>query len=103
MQPIAPQGNSGIAIASLVLSLVGLIPCFWLLQIPALLGVIFGLVGLSQTKNGARPGRGMAIAGLVIGLVLVVACVAVWVWFATSNKCVRDGSGWRCDTELSRR
>ncbi|MGZ4680586.1 MAG: hypothetical protein ACXVIH_11195, partial [Ilumatobacteraceae bacterium] len=29
----AKQGNSGMAIASLVCSLVGVIPCFWLFQI----------------------------------------------------------------------
>ena len=62
------------AIASLVCSLVGVIPCFWLFQIMGLLGTIFGFVGLKQTKNGRRPGRGLAMAGVIIGIVLVVAC-----------------------------
>jgi hypothetical protein len=55
-----------------VLSLVGLLPFFWILQLPGVLGVIFGGIGLSQTNNrsGYR-GRGMAIAGLVLGIVLV--------------------------------
>lgn len=39
------QGNSGMAIASLVCSLVGIVPCFWLFQIMGLLGTIFGFVG----------------------------------------------------------
>jgi len=88
--------NSGMAIASLVLSLVGIIPCFWGFQIPGLLGAIFGFVGLSQTKNNARRGRGMAIAGLVIGIILVLIAVAVWVYLFTSDDCVRDGFEFVC-------
>lgn len=95
MQP-APVGNSGMAIASLVLSLVGVIPCFWFFQVPGLLGVIFGFVGMKQTAENRQRGRGMAIAGLVIGIILVVACVAFWIWAATSGNCYRDGNTWRC-------
>jgi len=57
------------------------------------LGVIFGFVGLSQTKNGARNGRGMAIAGLVVGIIVVLAWVAIaadpdhCIEFGTSNNC----------------
>lgn len=90
------QGNSGMAIASLVLSLVGIIPCFWGLQIPGVLGIIFGFVGLSQTKDNARKGRGMAIAGLVVGIVLVVIAAALWIYIFTSDNCVRDGSSFTC-------
>ncbi len=95
MQP-AQQGNSGMAVASLVLSLVGLIPCFWGLQIPGLLGTIFGFIGMKQTADNARRGRGMAIAGLVVGIVLVVVCVAVWVYIATSDDCSWDNGTLRC-------
>ncbi len=94
--PAPMPTNSGMAIASMVLSLVGLIPCFWLFQVPGLLGLIFGFVGLNQTKDGARRGRGMAIAGLVIGIILVVLAVLLWVYFATSDNCYRDGGTWKC-------
>jgi len=97
MQP-APTGNAGMAVASLVLSLVGVLPCFWLVQIPGLLGIIFGFVGLKQTKDNVRRGRGMAIAGLVIGIVIVVACIAFWIYFATNADCYRDGTEWKCVT-----
>ena len=89
------SGKSGMAIASLVCSLVGVIPCFWLFQIMGLLGTIFGFVGLKQTKNGQRGGRGLAIAGVVIGIVLVLMCAAIWIWVANSN-CVRSGSRYVC-------
>jgi hypothetical protein len=84
------------AIASLVLSLVGVIPCFWALQIPGLLGFIFGIIGLRQTSGGARGGRGMAIAGLVIGIILLVICIAFWLYVATSGDCEFDDGQFRC-------
>ena len=94
--PIAgKRGNSGMAIASLVCSLVGVIPCFWGFQIMGLLGTIFGFVGLKQTRSGARGGRGLAIAGVVIGIVLLVICAAIWIYVATSD-CVRNGNSFVC-------
>lgn len=81
------------AIASLVCSLAGVVFC----GIPAVLGVIFGFVGLSQTKDGARNGRGMAIAGLVVGLVVVLAWGALWVAVAASpNNCIEFGNSNNC-------
>ena len=81
------------AIASLVCSLAGVVFC----GIPAVLGVIFGFVGLSQTKDGARNGRGMAIAGLVVGLVVVLAWGALWVAVAASpDHCIEFGTSNNC-------
>jgi len=65
-----PASTSGWAIASLILSIVGV----------SLLGVIFGHVALSQIKksNGMVGGRGLAIAGLIIGyLGIAVALILV--------------------------
>ncbi|MEP7047522.1 MAG: DUF4190 domain-containing protein [Ilumatobacteraceae bacterium] len=91
------QGNSGMAVASLVCSLVGLVPCFWFLQVMGLLGTIFGFIGLKQTKNNERGGRSLAIAGIIIGIVLVVACIAFWIYVANAN-CVRNGNSFNCTT-----
>ena len=91
----AKQGNSGIAIASLVCSLVGIVPCFWLFQIMGLLGTIFGFVGLKQTKNGARGGRGLALAGTIIGILLLVMSAAIWIYLSTAD-CVRTGNSISC-------
>jgi len=69
---IAPQQKtSGLAIASMVLGIV------WLGWLGSLLAVIFGHIALSQTKDGRAGGRGMAIAGLVLGYVGVLT----FVWF----------------------
>lgn len=77
--PPQPGRTNGMSIASLVLGLVGLPLCF--LLVPSLLAVIFGFVGLSQIKNDpSQRGRGMAIAGVVLGasiLALVVLALVV--------------------------
>lgn len=62
-----PPKTDGVSIASLVLSL---------LCCTGLIGLILGFVGLSRTKGGQRKGRGFAIAGIVIGIVSVLATVA---------------------------
>jgi uncharacterized membrane protein len=64
-----------------------------------LLGTIFGFIGLKQTKNGERGGRGLAMAGVIIGIVLVVACIAIWIYLLTSANCVRNGNRFDCTTK----
>jgi hypothetical protein len=63
--------TSGLAIASLVLGIV------WIFWLGSILAVIFGHVALSQIKRsmGALTGRGMAIAGLILGYLGIVTLV----------------------------
>ncbi len=72
--PLVQQTNS-MAIAALVSSLV-LAP----------LGIVFGHLALSQIKRSGDDGRGLAIAGLVIGyagtVLLVLSVILVVVYFA---------------------
>jgi hypothetical protein len=58
------------AIASLVSSLLG-----WVCAIGPILGIIFGFVALSQIKKTGQSGRGMALAGIIIGFVVVAIMV----------------------------
>jgi hypothetical protein len=66
-QPTAPvyvaQKTNGLAIASLVLGIV------WLWGVGSLLALIFGYVAKNQIDQslGREGGRGMAIAGIVLG------------------------------------
>jgi hypothetical protein len=55
----------GLAIASLVLGIL------WIYWIGSILAMIFGAVALRRinASNGWRTGKGMAIAGLVLGIV----------------------------------
>lgn len=71
--------TSGLAIASLVLGIVGIF--LFVIIIPSLLAVIFGLVSLPSINRsgGAVGGKGMAIAGVVLGaleLILLIALLA---------------------------
>lgn len=95
-----PQKTNGLAVASLVLSLVGVIPCFWWFQVPGLLGLIFGVVSRNQIKrsNGMQKGAGLAIAGLVIGIVLLVICAAFWAYVVFSGDCTFDNGSFTCET-----
>ena len=72
------------------------IPCFWFLPIPAVLGVIFGFVSRGQIKRTGAKGRGLALAGLIVGLVFVALGAIFWIYVATSDNCYRDGNSFRC-------
>ncbi len=99
MQPGGQQRTNGLSIASLVLGLVNIIPCFWFLPIPALLAVIFGFVSKGQiAKDPTYKGRGLAIAGLILGLIGVIGGILIWVVLATNGHCVRDGSSFNCNS-----
>jgi hypothetical protein len=70
-QPVS-GGTNGFAIASMVLGIL------WIWWIGSILAVIFGHVALGQIARQNQSGRGMAIAGLVlgyIGLLLLAAGV----------------------------
>ncbi len=81
-QPVyVVQGpTNGMATAALVLGILGtvfgLIPVtFWLGIILGALGIIFGFLGISRANRMGGERKGMAIAGLVLGIVGVVAGV----------------------------
>jgi hypothetical protein len=68
-QPVrAGQKTSGLAMAALITGIVSTITC-GALFLPA---IILGHLGMGATKNPAVQGRGMAIAGLVLGYVQLV-------------------------------
>jgi hypothetical protein len=71
----APRTN-GLAIASLVLGIVGLV-FFVFLMIPPILALIFGLVSHGQIRRsgGAQTGSGMAVAGIVMGIIGILLFV----------------------------
>jgi len=72
---------SGFAIAGFVCSLVGFF-LFLLTRFPFLLGtlgIIFSSIGLAQTIKKDKKGKGLAIAGLIIGILTVLL---FWFLFA---------------------
>lgn len=81
--PTQRATTNGLAIASLVLGIV------WIYWIGSILAVIFGHIALRQIDDTGRTqqGRGMAIAGLVLGYVGVgfLALFIVLLVAASSN------------------
>lgn len=78
--------GAGFAIASLVLGIfsviLGWIPVFgWIFVVLAL---VFAILALLKIKKGEASGRGMAIAGLVLGGIGLVIAVIVMITFITS-------------------
>jgi Domain of unknown function (DUF4190) len=84
--PPLPQqrlGPSGLSIASLVLGIIGMIPCLSVFFAP--LALIFGIISLVLAKQGQRP-RGMAIAGTTLGAVAILFFAGLMVFTHFSRK-----------------
>jgi hypothetical protein len=82
-----PQPSNGMAIASFVTSLAG---TFVLCGVSGIVGIILGVIALRRSKELQGTGRGMAIAGIVIGAVQLVLVVALAIVLIAVS--VHDGS-----------
>lgn len=94
-RPADAAPRSGLATASLVLSIVGIPMC--LLLVPSLLGLIFGIVGWGQTADGQRPGRGLAIAGTIVGATFLAIGIVVWILLLTVGDCETRNGEFTCE------
>lgn len=61
-----PPRTSGIAVASMIVSIASLVVC---LGFPGIVGLVLGIVGLNQVMRDGMRGRGFAITGIVVGAV----------------------------------
>ncbi|USX49171.1 DUF4190 domain-containing protein [Lentzea sp. HUAS12] len=64
-----PQTN---AILALVLSCVGFVTC----GVTSIVGVIFGHIAMGKIKRGEEDGHGMAVAGLIVGYLVIAGWLA---------------------------
>ncbi len=62
-----PPKSQQSAVLALVLSCVGFLCC-----LTAPVGIVFGHIALGKIKRGEEDGKGMALAGTIIGYVVVV-------------------------------
>lgn len=69
VQQGSPRTN-GLAITALVLGLIG----------GTILPIIFGHIALSQIRRSGENGRGMAIAGLILGYIGLAVAIALVIW-----------------------
>jgi Tfp pilus assembly protein PilE len=81
LAPTHPQQGNGMAVAGMILGIIGLALCWlpfvgWLC---ALIGIILGALGMSKAKQIGGRGKGMAIAGLICGIIGLMIGVLLFV------------------------
>jgi uncharacterized protein DUF4190 len=77
--PVA-RPTSTWSVAAMALGIAGVFIGWCTLGLPFVLAIIFGHIGLNETGRGARSGKGMAVAGLILGYVGTVVTVLIAVW-----------------------
>ena len=89
--PTASGNKNGLGVAALVLGLVGLLGGFIIpfSGLGSILAIIFGAIGLKRVKRGEASNRGMALAGLWLGIAGValsfIVVVVIGILMAASN------------------
>jgi len=75
---IAPERTSLLAVGSLIVSIISLVACC--VPGPGVLGVVMGVAALPgiSRSHGRVGGKGMAITGIVIGLIATLLSVLLW-------------------------
>ncbi|MCG5220373.1 DUF4190 domain-containing protein [Streptosporangium sp. KLBMP 9127] len=61
----------------MIFGLVGLFGGWCMLGIPCFIAVVLGHMATRKTKRGARSGHGMAVAGLMLGYIIIIPAVAI--------------------------
>jgi hypothetical protein len=86
--PYPPSGfhapaTNGLAIAALVLGLVGWVPC----GVGSILAVVLGFVARTQIRNsqGRQGGDGLALAGIILGFLAIAFWIAIFVVGTIAN------------------
>ncbi|MEV6979145.1 hypothetical protein [Kitasatospora sp. NPDC093806] len=74
--PLPPPRN-GLGTSAMVLGIVATamslaVILFWLSWLPAVLAVVFGVIGLRYARRGVATNRGMALAGVILGVVALL-------------------------------
>jgi hypothetical protein len=72
---------SGLAIASLTLGILGLVLSFCTIGVCSIMAIVFGAIAMKDIgrSRGLVTGRGMAISGLVMGIIGTTGWLALWI------------------------
>ncbi|WP_051225005.1 DUF4190 domain-containing protein [Pseudoclavibacter soli] len=93
MLPQAPAKTNTLATVSLVAGIVGLVGFAWFYGLVSVVAVITGHMALYRIKRSHEKGRGMAIAGLVlgyIGIAIILLIVAAVVYVMANPDILRE-------------
>jgi hypothetical protein len=86
-RPYPAPTTNGSALAGLIMGIIGLTPFGWVCCVPlfSILGIIFSSNGLSQINRNPmqQTGKGIAVTGLVLSILGLVAAFAIGTLFST--------------------
>lgn len=90
MQPYGmpmQQPKNGLGTAGMVVGIIGIVFtwCGWVGIILAILAVSFGGVGLARANRGEATNKGMAMAGVVLGVITLGLAIIFWVWLGATG------------------
>lgn len=85
--PASQGGTNGLAIAAMICGI-----CGFACLVPGLVGIILGIVSLPQIKRNEQSGRGMAITGIVLGSLWIVAFILLLVLGQHTSQQLGPGS-----------
>jgi len=74
--PVVPR-NNGMAVASMVLGIIGLVTCGAVVF--SVGAIIFGHVAQNQIKRTGEAGSGMAVTGLILGYIFAAIGLLYWI------------------------
>ena len=85
----------GMAVSSLVLGIIGLLlACLAFGAVFGIVAVILGVVALGRVRRGVNGGKGLAIAGIVTGvlavLIGIIAGIYWWFSFSVAGACMME-------------
>jgi hypothetical protein len=86
-EPVPTPGTNGLAIAALCCGLVGIFP------IAAIVAIVLGAVALNQLHSRIQQGRGMAVTGIVLGVLWLLGWVVLFVAAVVTSGPERTASG----------
>jgi hypothetical protein len=69
------------AISSLVLGIVGLLTCGYTFFIAPVLAVVLGVKARRQIRTSGQQGDGMALAGIIMGVIGLVISAGIVIFF----------------------
>lgn len=82
--PPPPPPRNGLGVAALVVAVIALLTCFTVAGgvILGLVAVVLGFAGRARVKRGEASNGGVALAGIVLGVLAIIAglsFIAIWV------------------------
>lgn len=72
--PARTHATSGLAVASLICGIFAWLTC----GLTGPVALVLGIFALVQTKNGQRPGHGLAWGGVILGGMTTILWILFW-------------------------